>query len=223
MLLPLIAISTLAIYLLVLLNRQLKNTYCWQRKVEYKDYINKQTVTTITSTETLTITNINARVTPEVMLAELESAMSESGTIPFKLSILSYIADFYATKDVLSSLLVFQDSNINLFLDDLKIDGPSFFIEKNIYNIFVKYSIYKDLDLKPVSIKSNLDYKRFLDEIYKFQDNYTCKVTYCVYNKIGRDEKANKALEVSLILNIGPAYSNINYGKAYITSTEYLD
>ena len=212
MLLPLIAISTLAIYLLVLLNRQLKNTYCWQRKVEYKDYINKQTVTTITSTETLTITNINARVNPEVMLAELESAMSESGTIPFKLSILSYIADFYATKDVLSS-----------FLDDLKIDGPSFFIEKNIYNIFVKYSIYKDLDLKPVNIKSNLDYKRFLDEIYKFQNNYTCKVTYCVYNKIGRDEKANKALELSLILNIGPAYSNINYGKAYITTTDYLD
>ena len=89
--------------------------------------------------------------------------------------------------------------------------------------MFVKYEVYKNKEPNPLSIKSREDYQNFLNELYKFSDNFTCKVVYSVYKQVGKDEKGTFAFQLSLIVKIGPFSSNIRYPKSYIKQISYVD
>jgi len=210
--------------LLILVNKHQHEIYSWQREIEYKDYLNSRVIKVNTPTEYLTISSVNRSFDTQEMLNDLEYKISEleKGIVPYKLSLLSYISDFYSNRNIFASLESMTDSNYSLFASPTKVDGPSVFVEKNVYNIFVNYSIHKGTSSNLVNISNQSDYQNFLKDLYKFSDDYTCKVIYSVYKRVGKDDKGELISTLSLAANIGQSYSNINYTKPYITEIEYF-
>lgn len=223
-LLSLVAISSFAIYLLMLVNKHQHEIYSWKREIEYKDYLNSRIIKVNTPSEYLTISSVNKSFDIQEMLNDLEYKISEleKGIVPYKLSLLSYISDFYSNRNIFASLESMTDSNYSLFVSPTKVDGPSVFIEKNVYNIFINYSIHKGASSNLVNISNQSDYQNFLKDLYKFSDDYTCKVMYSVYKKVGKDDKGELISTLSLTANIGQSFSNITYTKPYVTEIDYF-
>lgn len=223
-LLSLAAISSFAVYLLILVNKQQGEIYSWQREIEYKDYVNSRLIKVNTPSEYLTISSVNRSFNIQEMLNDLEYKISEleTGVVPYKLSLLSYVSDFYSNRNIFASLESMADANYSVFLSPMKVDGPSVFIEKDVYNIFINYSIHKGAGSDLVNISNQSDYQDFLKNLYKFSDDYTCKVIYSVYKRLGKNDKGELISTLSLAAKIGQSFSNVNYTKPYITEIEYF-
>jgi len=211
-------IFTATLYLLILLNKEIIDKYTWQKQVIYKDYLYNEEIRLITSSESLAVSSLNKDDYSKEALISFEEILSNltNSNIPFRVTFMTYIGKFLEDKNIFTSLSIFDENTIKLFSNELKLEGPSFFIEKNIYNIYVQYSIFKEQSCDTVVISNELDYLNFLKDLYKYNNNFTCKVNYIVYKQVGKDEKADKACSLSLITNIGPSYANINYNKSFL-------
>jgi hypothetical protein len=214
-----------ALYLFFSLKRELNNKYTWTREIEYKDYINLKKIAVLKPTESLSVEYLSKEQDNKELLTDIEYMISEGNNynIPFKTVILSYIAAFYDERNIFSSLVSFKETDLILFSGINKLDSPSFFIEKNIYNIFIKYEIFKGQDTQPLIIKTKQDYDNFLNELYKFSDDFTCKIVYTVYRQVGKDERGAITFDLSLNLKIGPSFANVKYSKPYIKEIIYVD
>jgi hypothetical protein len=215
-------VFAIALYLLILLRKELSDRYTWQKQIIYIDYINKEKIQLLTSTESLTISSLNKDDYSKKALLAFEEILNNltDELIPFRLTIGNSINKFLEEKNIFASLSLYNSDSIKLFTNEFKLDGPSFFIEKNIYNIYLNYEIQKGSELKQIVINNESDYLNFLQELYKYNDNFICKTNYSVYKQVGKDEKAQKVYILSLITKIGPSYSYINYKKPFLIDVD---
>ena len=215
-------VSATALYLLVLLKKELSDKYAWQKEIIYTDYINKEKIQLLTSTESLTISSLNKDDYSKKALLSFEEILNNltDELIPFRLTISNYVSKFLEEKNIFASLSLYNSDSIKLFTNEFKLDGPSFFVEKNIYNIYLKYEILKGSKLEQIVINNESDYLNFLQELYRYNNDFACKINYSVYKQVGKDEKAQKVSMLSLITKIGPSYSYINYKKPFLIDVD---
>lgn len=208
----------LSLYLVYLLNKELSNKYSWQKQVIYRDHLDSEEIDLIISSDSCTVSSFNKDNQIDKICLSFEETLENltKNTIPFKTNLFSYVRKFLEDKNIFVALSVFNTESIRIFNNEFKLEGPSFFIEKNIYNIYIQYEIFRNNESNSIAISSESDYINFVKDLYEYKNDFTCKVNYAVYKQINKDEKGQKICTLSLITKIGPSYSYVNYRKPFL-------